>query len=301
MINVKNLTMKFEKITALKDVSLTIPKGCIYGIVGSNGAGKSTLLRTIAGIYKPTEGEIFVEEQKTFDNPKIKKKISFVSDDLYFLPDSRLSDMADLFEAAYDNFSFERFYSLAKIFDISPNVKINTLSKGVKRICATILSLSTMSEYYLFDETFDGLDTVMRSIVKQVIFDEVMEKNATVVLTSHSLRELEDTCDQLALLHNGGIVLENDIQSLQIDAFKIQIAFPHNFGKDKFSQIKSFEILGYSQSGSVATFVAKGEKDRIYSELNALAPAFLDVLPLNLEEVFVYRMESLGYSKNNLK
>ncbi len=301
MINVKNLTMKFEKITALKDVSLTIPKGCIYGIVGSNGAGKSTLLRTIAGIYKPTKGDVFVEEQKTFDNPKIKEKISFVSDDLYFLPDSRLCDMADLFEAAYDKFSFKRFYSLAKTFDVSPKVKINTLSKGVKRICATILSLSTMSEYYLFDETFDGLDSVMRNVVKQLIFDEVIEKNATVVLTSHSLRELEDTCDQLALLHNGGIVLESDIQSLQIDAFKIQIAFPNNFGKDKFSQIKDFEILGYSQNGSVATFVAKGEKDRIYSELNALKPAFLDVLPLNLEEVFVYQMESLGYSRNVLK
>ncbi len=301
MINVKNITMNFEKITALKDVSLTIPKGCIYGIVGSNGAGKSTLLRTISGIYKPTKGEVFVEEQKTFDNPKIKKKISFVSDDLYFLPDSRLRDMADLFYAAYDSFSFERFYSLAKTFDISTEVKINTLSKGIKRACAIILSLSTMSEYYLFDETLDGLDAIMRNVVKQIIFDEVMEKNATVILTSHSLRELEDTCDQLALLHKGGIIVENDTQSLQIDAFKIQIAFSHNFTKNTFSKIEGFEILNYSQSGSVATFIAKGEKSNIHSKLKTLSPAFLDILPLNLEEVFVYKMESLGYNKNALK
>ena len=293
MISVKNVTMEFDGFAALKDMSCVIPDGVIYGLVGSNGAGKSTFLRLISGVYKSKSGEITVDGAPLYENPEVKKDILYVPDDLYFLPQSSMRVMADFYAAAYEKFSFERFYNLTKTFGLDPNANINTFSKGMKRQAATVLALSAMPKYLFFDETFDGLDPVMRNLVKQVIYNDVIERNTTTIITSHSLRELEDTCDQLALLYQGGIVFESDIQDLKTSLFKIQVAFDSMFDRTKFDGIN---ILNYEQMGSVATFIVKGDREAIVERLRGMNPLLLDILPLNLEEVFIYEMEALGYA-----
>ena len=293
MICAKNLTMKFDDFTALKNLNCEIPESCIYGLVGSNGAGKSTFLRLISGIYRPNEGEITIDGKTVYENPEIKKQILYVPDELYFLPQSNMNRMAELYSSIYDTFSYERFENLTKTFGLNSRANINTFSKGMKRQAATILALSCMPKFLFFDETFDGLDPVMRNLVKQVIYNDVLERKTTTIITSHSLRELEDTCDQLALLHKGGIVFESDIQNLKTSLFKVQVAFKEAYGKERFGDM---EMLDYNQMGSVCTFIARGEKEEVIHKIRTLDPVLLDVLPLNLEEVFIYEMESLGYA-----
>ena len=293
MINAKNITMEFDGFAALKDLSCEIPDGVIYGLVGSNGAGKSTFLRLLSGVYRPKSGEITVDGKKLYENPEVKRDILYVPDELYFLPQSSMKTMAKFYAAAYENFSRERFNQLTETFGLDPEKNINTFSKGMKRQAATVLALSAMPKYLFFDETFDGLDPVMRNLVKQVIYNDVIERKTTTIITSHSLRELEDTCDQLALLHKGGIVFESDVQELKTSLFKIQVAFDAMFDRTKFDGI---QMLEYTQMGSVATFIAKGNRDEVVASLRAQDPIILDVLPLNLEEVFVYEMEALGYA-----
>ena len=285
--------MKFDDFTALKNLNCEIPEACIYGLVGSNGAGKSTFLRLISGIYRPDSGEVTFDGEPVYENPEVKKKILYVPDELYFLPQSNMTRMAELYNSIYDSFNYERFHNLIKTFGLDPKANINTFSKGMKRQAATILALSSMPEFLFFDETFDGLDPVMRNLVKQVIYNDVLERKTTTIITSHSLRELEDTCDQLALLHKGGIVFESDIQDLKTALFKVQVAFNGEYTKERFAGI---EMLDYNQVGSVCTFIARGDKEEVVAKIRALEPVLLDVLPLNLEEVFIYEMESLGYA-----
>ena len=293
MICAENVTMKFGNDAALLGLNCKIPKGCIYGLVGSNGAGKSTFLRLISGIYRPNNGCITIDGDPVYENPAVKNKILFVPDEQYFIPGANLKRMAQLYSAVYEKFSYERFHNLTKTFGLSETANIGTFSKGMKRQASTILALSSMPEYLFFDETFDGLDPVMRNLVKQVIYNDVMERNTTTIITSHSLRELEDTCDQLALLHKGGIVFESDIQNLKTQLFKIQVAFDGDFDKSRFKEI---QMLNYTQAGSVATFIARGEREDVVARIREMNPLLLDVLPLNLEEVFVYEMEALGYA-----
>jgi len=285
--------MEFDGFSALKNMSCEIPDGVIYGLVGSNGAGKSTFLRLLSGVYRPKSGEITVDGKRLYENPEVKKDILYVPDELYYLPQSSMRTMANFYAAVYENFSMERFEQLTGTFGLNPNANLNTFSKGMKRQAMTILALSAMPKYLFFDETFDGLDPVMRNLVKQVIYNDVMERNTTTIITSHSLRELEDTCDQLALLHKGGIVFESDIQDLKTSLFKIQVAFDTMFDRTKFGEIR---MLDYTQMGSVATFIAKGDRDEVVSQIRGKNPILLDVLPLNLEEVFIYEMEALGYA-----
>lgn len=285
--------MKFDNYTALNGITCKIPDGCIYGLVGSNGAGKSTFLRLISGIYRPNSGSITIDGKPIYENPEIKEKILYVPDELYFLPQSNMRKMAKLYSAAYRRFSYERFEKLTETFNLDPNANINTFSKGMKRQAATILALSSMPDLLFFDETFDGLDPVMRNLVKQVIYNDVLERKTTTIITSHSLRELEDACDQLALLHKGGIVFESDIQNLKTSLFKVQTAFSDSYDRSRFSGV---DILNYNQVGSVATFIARGDRGEVAAKIRAMNPLILDILSLNLEEVFIYEMEALGYA-----
>lgn len=293
MIHAENVTMKFENFTALNHLNCSIPDGCIYGLVGSNGAGKSTFLRLISGVYRPLEGSIDIDGAPIYENPEIKKQIVYVPDDLYFLPQSSMNRMAKFYSAIYETFSFERFENLTSTFGLDPKANINTFSKGMRRQAATILALATSPKYLYFDETFDGLDPVMRNLVKTVIYNDVAERKTTTIITSHSLRELEDTCDQLALLHKGGIIFESDIQNLKTSLFKVQVAFGDTYDRSRFDGI---ELLDYSQKGSVATFIARDDRDACREKLQAMNPLLLDILPLSLEEVFIYEMEALGYA-----
>lgn len=293
MINTSHITKTFEDYDALHDVSCTIPKGCIYGMVGSNGAGKSTFLRLITGIYKPNQGTITIDDQPVYENPAIKEKIAFVPDELYFLPGANMLRMAKLYQSIYTNFSMERFHFLTEAFRLNPKKNIHTFSKGMKRQVAIILALSAKPDYLIFDETFDGLDPIMRKLIKGILMEDVAEREATVIITSHSLRELEDTCDQLALLHKGGLVLQNDVDDLKTSQFKIQIAFNYEYDSKLF---EGLDIKYFMKSGSVSNLIVKGDHDATIAKLNALNPILLDVLPLSLEEVFMYEMEALGYN-----
>ncbi|MBQ9886413.1 MAG: ABC transporter ATP-binding protein [Lachnospiraceae bacterium] len=293
MIKATALTKKFDDFTALDNISCSIPNGCIYGLVGSNGAGKSTFLRLISGVYRPDGGSVTIDDKEVFENPEAKKHIAFVPDELYFLPGSSMSRMASLHAAVYPDFDMERFSFLADAFKLDTKKSLNTFSKGMRRQAATILAISSKPDYLLMDETFDGLDPVMRNLVKSLICEDVVERKATAILSSHSLRELEDTCDQLALLHKGGLVFESDIVNLKTSLFKIQTAFNYDYDKNLFAGI---DMLHFSKHGSVSNIIVRGNRDVTISRMKSLNPILLDVLPLTLEEVFTYEMEALGYT-----
>lgn len=297
MIQTHGLTKRFDDFVALDDISCTIPQGCIYGMVGSNGAGKSTFLRVLSGIYRADSGSVTFDDEPIYENPHKKAEIAFVPDGLFFLSGANMNRMAKLYAAIHHDFDNARFEQLTKLFGLNPQKNLNTFSKGMKRQAATILALSAHPQYIFFDETFDGLDPVMRHTVKNLICEEVLEHNATAIITSHSLRELEDTCDQLALLHKGGLVLESDIQNLKTSLFKVQIAFSHEFGEADFGML---EVLNFVKRGSVANLIVRGSRDETVAKLSELSPILLDVLPLSLEEVFTYEMETLGYTAGGM-
>lgn len=242
MIKADNLTKTFDDYKALNGISCTIEEGCIYGMVGSNGAGKSTFLRLLTGIYRADMGTITIDGNDVYENTELKSQMAFVPDELYFLGGASMDRMAKLYSAAYPDFSGERYEHLKEIFKLSGSRSLNTFSKGMKRQAATILALSCRPRYLFLDETFDGLDPVMRNLVKNIVCQDVVDRKATAILTSHSLRELEDTCDQLALLHKGGLVLESDISNLKTSLFKVQVAFTGEFagtyGRDTFSDLE---------------------------------------------------------------
>jgi ABC-2 type transport system ATP-binding protein len=293
MIELRNLSKDFDGNKVLKEISLEFSEGSVYGLVGANGAGKSTMLRIISGIYKQSDGEVKLDGEEIYDNLEAKKNIAFVPDDLFFLPQADLRRMADLYASSYESFDRERFEYLVGAFGLSKKKKISTFSKGMKRQAASILALSTRAKYILLDETFDGLDPVMRNLLKKEIYADVADNGTCVVITSHSLRELEDTCDRLALLFQGGVIFESDINDLQTSLVKVQIAFDNpNFGREKFNDI---DYLDYEKHGSVAKLIVRGDREEIRSRLSELDPLILDVLSLSLEEIFIYELSSRGY------
>ena len=293
MIEARNVTMKFDSFTALSQLSTIIPDGCIYGLVGSNGAGKSTFLRLLAGVYRPQKGEILFDGRPVYENPAVKSEILFVPDELYFLPQSNMTRMATLYREIYPHFSDEKYEALIRQFDLSTSEPLNTFSKGMRRQAATILALSASPRYLFFDETFDGLDPIKRKMVKDMISADAKKGHMTAIITSHSLRELEDSCDQLSILHKGGIVFESETALLSTTLFKVQFARATSFTRDLFSDL---DIVTYSQTGNVATFIVRGDKEKTVRRLTEFSPLLLETLPLSLEEIFVYELSALGYA-----
>ncbi len=295
MIIANNLTKRFADTTALDHLNCHIQDGCVYGLVGANGAGKSTFLRLASGVYQPDEGSIKLGDSSIYENKSIKNRFAFVSDDLYTLPQSSMERMAALYRSAYSTFDLQKMYSLAGEFGLDSSKPLSTYSKGMRRQAATILALSTGADYYFFDETFDGLDPVMRNLVKQKLYAEVFDRGATVIMTSHSLRELEDTCDQLALLYKGGIVLESDVADLKTSLFKLQVAFAQEYDQSLFAGLN---VLAQHRQGSVTTLIIRGDKAETKASIAVHEPLIMEVLPVTLEEVFIYEMEALGYAFN---
>lgn len=293
MIRAELLTKEFDGYKALDNVSCEIPEGCIYGMVGSNGAGKSTFLRLVSGVYRPEQGTVMIDDEPVYENPHIKNRIAFVPDDLYFVHNATMKKTAKFYAGVYRDFDYATFELLADTFKLDPSKPVSAFSKGMKRQAAIILAISCRPKYLFLDETFDGLDPVMRALVKSIICRDVEERKATAILTSHSLRELEDTCDQLALLHRGGLIFESDISDLKTSLFKVQIAFLEEYGRERFD---SLDMLHFAKSGSVSNIILRGDKDKVTAALREMKPVILDVLPLSLEEVFTYEMEALGYS-----
>ena len=292
MIKITNITKRFSDTVALNGVTSEIRTGCIYGLVGSNGAGKSTLLRLILGIYTPDEGGIEIDGESVLRNSELKSRLFLVPDELFFVSQADMTDMAKLYSNMYPKFNMERFNSLTQTFGLDPKKKLSTFSKGMKRQAAIILALSTMADYIFLDETFDGIDPVVRNLIKKVLYADVCERNTTFVLTSHSLRELEDTCDQLALLHKGGLVFESDVENLKTRLFKVQVAFKEEYDKSKFSD---FDIVSYTKHGSVSMLIIRGDRQETERKMQEMNPILCEILPLSLEEVFIYEMDALGY------
>ena len=297
MIRIENLSKKYDKVNVLDNLNCTIKDGSIYGLVGSNGAGKSTLLRLINGIFIPDSGTILIDEQPVFENETLKQDLVFVPDELFFYPSYTLLDTAKYYQAMYKKFDMDYLKSLANTLKLDLNRKISTFSKGMKRQCALICALATRCKYMFFDETFDGLDPVIRNTMKKIIAKQMDEYNTTIVMTSHNLRELEDICDNLGLLYKGGILFESDIETIKTNMYKVQISLKEEFSIDTF---KDLEVLSYKKLGSVATLIINDISGKSKKKLEKLNPIILDFLPLTLEEVFIYEMEALGYEFNEI-
>lgn len=293
MIEIKDLKKSFGTKEILKNISFSVNEGSIYGIVGTNGAGKSTILRLASGIYYPNSGNIFVDGENIFDNPEAKSKIVFVSDDVYYPIGSSVSDMERIYKTFYPNFSSEEFYKICESLKFKKTDKIGSFSKGMKRQIAVALALACNTKYVFFDETFDGLDPVMRNLVKRMIYSKVSSGRVTVLLTSHYLREIEDICDCICILHDGKVVLSGDVNDIKTNIIKIQISY--NDENHSFEQYPELEILDKRKFGSVFTLIIRGSEEKAREVLGRNAPVIFDVLPLTLEEIFVYEMEVYGY------
>lgn len=297
MICIKNLSKKYDTAYVLNNLNCSIEDNCIYGLVGANGAGKSTLLRLINGIFLPDEGSIFIDNEIVYDNDELKQSMVFVPDDLFFYQGYTLMDMAEFYSSMYRNFDMDYLKELAKFLKLNVNGKINTFSKGMKRQCALICAFATKAKYLFFDETFDGIDPVIRSVMKKIIAKQMEETSCTIVMTSHNLRELEDICDNLGLLYKGGILFESDIDSLKTNMIKVQISLDKDFDKNDF---KNINVLNFKKIGSVATLIICDENGTSKKKLEKKNPIILDIIPLTLEEVFIYEMEVLGYEFNEI-
>ena len=292
MIATKNLSKSFGKIPVLHGVTAQIQEGSIFGLIGSNGAGKSTFLRLVAGIYKADGGEILVDGAEVFENVEAKRDLFYISDDQFFFANASMNDLRAYYKKIYPRFYDERFNELTTSFHLDPTRRLNTFSKGMQKQAFIILALSCRPKYLLCDETFDGLDPVMRQAVKKIFADEVVQHNMTPIVASHNLRELEDICDHVGLLHQGGIVFERAMDELVYNVHKIQCVFSEEMARE---DIKNIDIITFEKRGSLCTFTARGERDGVLAALGGYQPIFSEVLALTLEEIFICEMEGLGY------
>ncbi len=292
MIKLQNVSKNFAKTFILKDLNGTIKDECIYGLIGANGAGKSTLLRLISSIYSLDEGSITLDKEDVYDNPSLKQKIVFVPDELYFYPNYTLKDMANFRKALYPSFSTTDLESMAKILKLPLDRSLETFSKGERRQSAIILALATHAKYYLFDETFDGIDPVVRKTIKKMMAREMCDYHSTMLITSHNLRELEDICDYLGVLYEGKILFESEIDELKATRYKVQLSFNEPKTKKDFANL---DIVSYEHKGKIDTLVLRGQEKDITKTLEKMHPVLMEYVPLTLEEIFIYEMEDLGY------
>jgi ABC-2 type transport system ATP-binding protein len=296
VIKISNARKSFEELEAVEKVSIHVNKGSIYGLLGSNGAGKTTLLKLLSGIYVQDEGSVTIDGQPVFDNTAIKEKIFFIQDNPFFLPQYTVKQMAQFYKSIYSRWNDARFEELAAIFEMDVHKKIHKFSKGIQRQAAFILALSARPEILILDEPMDGLDPVMRKKVKSLLIDEVAEREMTILISSHNLREVEDLCDYIGIMHKGRIILEKDLDDLKSDTHKIQVAF-----KGPVPAIfDSMKLLHKEKRGSIMICIVKGDAEEISAYVEQFKPVILDVLPLTLEEIFIYEMGDVGYAVQNI-
>lgn len=297
MIEVKSLVKKFGDTTALDGISFTIGGGSVFGLVGSNGAGKSTLLRTLAGVYRPDGGSVEVDGKAPFENSQVKGRIFFISDYPYFFSQASMEELADFYSRIYPNWSRQKYQEFCALFPLDRKGKIINMSKGMQRQVALIMALSSQPDYLLLDEIFDGLDPVMRQLLKKIVSSEVSERGMSVVIASHNLRELEDLCDHVGLMHRGGVVFEQELDALKLGVSRVQAILKPMPGPEAFHGL---DVIKTEVRGSLINLVIRGDRDEILARLNALNPVFIEALPLTLEEVFISEMEVAGYDIDNI-
>ena len=293
MIELLDLEKSYDDIKAVNRVSLSILDGEVFGLVGTNGAGKSTILRIIAGVIRPDLGIVCVDNRPVYDNPEVKKEIFYISDEQYFLPNSTPEDMADYFEGIYEKFDKLRFFKMCNGFGLDVKRKISSFSKGMKKQVSILLGICAGTKYLLCDETFDGLDPVVRQGVKSLFAAEMEDRGLTPIIASHNLRELEDICDHVGLLHKGGVILSEDIGDMKLNMQKVQCVFASE--DDEKNALEGLNVLLHEQRGRLHTFTLRGEREEIETAFKRGNPIFFEVLALTLEEIFISETEVVGY------
>ncbi|SNS24142.1 ABC-2 type transport system ATP-binding protein [Anaerovirgula multivorans] len=297
MIEVINLNKSFGKFKALDDLSIHVNKASVYGLLGPNGAGKTTLIKHLVGIYKQDTGTVTVGGEPVYENPAVKSSIVYIPDDLYFFSQYSIEETAKFYANLYPAWNKERYEALKQVFPIDPKRRITKLSKGMQKQVSFWLGICLMPEVMILDEPVDGLDPVMRKKVWNLMLQDVAERQTTILVSSHNLRELEDVCDHVGILHNGKIVVERELDNMKSDIHKLQLAFTGKIPEDFLEEL---DILHRSQSGSVLLLIVKGNKEKLLSMLQKINPVILDVLPLTLEEIFIYELGGMGYDIQNV-
>ncbi len=293
MIELIELEKSFDDIRAVNRVTLSVSDGEVFGLVGTNGAGKSTILRIISGVIRPDKGIVLVDKRPVYDNPEVKKDIFYISDDQYFLPGSTPEEMASYYGGIYSGFDKQRFYKLLTGFGLDSRRKISTFSKGMKKQISVLLGICANTRYLFCDETFDGLDPVVRQGVKSLFAADMADRGLTPVIASHNLRELEDICDHIGLLHQGGVILSQDIEDMKLRMQKVQCVF--NSSEDEEKALEGLEVLLHETRGRLHTITIRGERDEVEEAFKRVNPVFFEVLRLSLEEIFISETEVVGY------
>lgn len=297
MISGKNLRKNFDGFYALDGATFRVPKGSVYGLVGSNGAGKSTLLRHITGVLKQDDGELLVDGQPVFENIDVKGRIAFIPDEIFYFNQASILDMQKYYKGIYPNFDdllFEQTYQCFSSLNLK--MPIRKMSKGMQKQAAFLLAISMKPDLLVLDEPVDGLDPVMRRQVWNILLTEVSRAGMTVIVSSHNLRELEDVCDYVGIMHHGRVILEKSLEDLQGSVTKLQVAFqgemPVIGGK--------LRILNQNTLGRLHTLIVKGTPEEVAEIVNAYDPILMDVIPLTLEEIFIYELGGLDYEIKNI-
>lgn len=297
MIEARNLTKRFGDIVAVDHIDAMIRDGSVFGLIGTNGAGKSTFLRMMSGVLRPDEGSVTIDGKEVYEDIQVKRRFFYISDDQYFFSNSTPEEMMNFYRAVYPKFNRERFIHLMESFGLDRRRKINTFSKGMKKQVSVICGICAGTDYLFCDETFDGLDPVMRQTVKSIFVGDMQERNMTPIIASHNLRELEDICDHVGLLHKGGILLSKDLDDMKLNLHKIQCVLPP--GK-KAEDIHGLEIINTEARGSLLTLTVRGSRDEVEMAIHSCEPIFAEIIPLSLEEIFISETEVAGYDIKKL-
>ena len=295
MIRAENITKYFDDVRSLHEVSIGVKDGSILGLIGSNGSGKSTLLRILSGIYLPDTGDILYDGEPVFENTAVKKQIVYLSDDPYFLPQCTMNDMRDFYASVYPDFSLARYEALTKQFGLNPRRRIITFSKGMQKQVTMLLGLSCQPKYLFCDETFDGLDPVMRQLVKSLIITDVAERDMCCVVASHNLREMEDMADHIALLHQGELLLERELDDIRTNMVKVQVSYRKEVCDAMAETLRELQPLSIERRGSLFTLIVRGTEESLQPWFAETSPLFCEYIPMTLEEIFITEMEERGY------
>ena len=295
MIEVRNLRKTFDGFVALDDLSMTVPNGAVYGLVGPNGAGKSTVIRHITGIFRPDSGTVTVDGRPVWENPAVKAGIAYIPDDIFYFPSASLTDMERFYAGTYPDFDRKLCQELRESFNLDPKAQLRRFSKGMQKQAAFLLAIASRPKVLVLDEPVDGLDPVMRRQVWGLLLQDVEQRGTTVLVSSHNLRELEDVCDHVGILHKGKMLLERTLDELQDNVVKAQLVLRE--GSDLPEGLK---VLHRSHVGKVETAIIRGSQEAVSAALAAVNPIFYDLVPLTLEEVFVYELGGVDYEVKNV-
>ena len=286
MITMTNVTKTFGEVKALNNIDMHVPSGAVYGLVGSNGAGKTTLIRHLAGIYRQDSGRVCIDGQEVYENNVVKKRTGFIPDELYFYPQNSTYDAAKFLSGIYTGFDWSYYHELSGAFSVDNIQPIRRMSKGMQRQAAFVLTIACRFDILLFDEAVDGLDPVARRTLWKLLLSDVAQNGTTVVVSSHNLRELEDVCDHVGIMYKGRIILERSLGDLQSDVYKLNVAFDNDLPEE----ISGLSELHRSRNGKLYTIIVRGDRDEVSERLTEFSPTFMDVIPLTLEEIFIYEI-----------